>query len=92
MPTPRYIRFDSDRKARWKIVPVKYVSMIANRSSKGIDWNKSNKRDIIDGFECTVRHDCPLDTDRFGELMDKAVKAMKKVRTFEEETVGQIFK
>jgi hypothetical protein len=91
-PTPRYIRFDRDRKARWKVIPVKYVSMIANRSSKGIDWNGSNKNDILDSFEHTVRHGCDLYPDLFGELMDKAVVAMKKVRKFEDETMGAVFK
>jgi hypothetical protein len=91
-PTPRYIRFDHDRKIRWKAVPVSYVAMIANRSCKGADWTGSNKGDIIDGFEKVKNWGYTVDRDRFGELMDKAAKAMKKVRAFEDETMGQIFK
>lgn len=94
-PTPRYVsyvRFDSDRKTRWKIVPVYYVVQIANRSCRGADWTGSNKGDIIDGFEHNSHKSYGIDRERFGELMDSAVTAMKRVRAFENETMGQIFK
>ncbi len=91
-PTPRFIRYDRDRRARWKIVPAKYVVMIANRSTKGADWTGCPKNHILDEFERVEEHGHVVDRERFGELMDKAVKAAKKVRKFEEETMGEIFK
>lgn len=92
MPTPRYIRFAHDRVVRWKIVPTKHVVLIANHASRGADWGGSNKGDILDSFEQVEHHGYAVDRERFGELMDKAVTAMKKVRQFEDATMGAIFK
>ena len=65
---------------------------IANRSCRGADWTGSNKGDIIDGFEQNTHKSYGIDRECFGQLMDKAVTAMKKVRAFEDETMGQIFR
>ena len=92
-PRPRYIRYDHDRKQRWKIVPVWYVVRIANRSTKGADWAGCPKNHIIGEFEKSDAHQShKIDRDLFGSLMDKATTAMRKVRRFQDETMGQIFK
>jgi hypothetical protein len=85
--------FDHERMVSWKIVPTRYVALIANCSCKGVTWTGCSKGHILRGMQKVEGvYGYTRDLARFGDLMDKAAAAMRKVRAFESETMGQIFK